>query len=132
MNVLYDKPDILTVSYNPQKNYILFDWTSFFIGLEDIKEAHQKALNAAKSNKCFIYIAETSKVKNVLSQEIVNWFGTWVPKLAEYKLKAILTVVPKSSLAGLSTKSWQKNVVAGITTIDVKSLADAEEEMKKI
>jgi hypothetical protein len=132
MNIIYQKPGYLTVSHNSEKNYILFDWTNFGVSLEEIKEAHKKALDTAKISRCYSYIAETSKVKNALSQEVLAWFGTWVPVLNQYGLKEIITVVPASAVAKLSTSSWQKNVVAGISMVNVKTLEEAEATLNQI
>ncbi len=126
MSVIFEKPGYLTVTHNSEKNYIMFDWTNFCISLEDIKEAHKKALDAAKMQRCYNYIAETSRVKNALSQDVLTWFGTWVPVLSNYGLKAIITVIPASAVASLSTTSWQKNVVGGISMVNVKTLSEAE------
>ncbi|MCG8377549.1 MAG: hypothetical protein MI702_13820, partial [Chlorobiales bacterium] len=61
-----------------------------------------------------------------LPGEVVDWWGeTWVPKLVEAGLKAIVTVVPSNAIAHMSTDSWQTKVTGGITQKNVKTLEEA-------
>ena len=127
MTIIFEKPNVIVVSHNPDKNYILFDWTNFGVSLEEIKALHTAALDVAKRLGCHDYVAETSKVTNTLRQDVVAWFGdTWLPVLTKFGLRNIVTVVPKGAIATLSTKSWQRQIVGGINVINVASLADAE------
>jgi hypothetical protein len=48
---IFDLPDILKVTAHEQKEYVLFDWTSFAIRLQPLQEAHAKALEFAKAKK---------------------------------------------------------------------------------
>jgi hypothetical protein len=127
MTAIFSKPGIVTVSYNARRNYVLFDWTSFAVTLDEIRTLHAAALAAAQKHNCRTYVAETAKVTNTLRQDVIEWWGTvWVPRLAEAGLRAIITVQPTSAIASLSTRSWQRTVVEGITMINVGSLPDAE------
>jgi len=129
VNAIYEKPGHLVVSHNRAKNYILFDWTNFNVTLEEIRSAHSQALEAAKRTNCHTYIADTSKVANTLRQDVIEWWGgTWVPQLARYGLKSIITVVPERALAKLSTNTWQRQVVSGIAMTNVSTLAEAESQ----
>jgi hypothetical protein len=57
----------------------------------------------------------------------VAWFTkTWFPKLAREGLKAIITVMPKSAIAQLATKSWQAVEQGGIKLQNVTGLKEAE------
>jgi hypothetical protein len=88
------------VSHNRTKNYILFDWSNFNVTLAEIQAAHAKALDAARRTSCHTYIADTSRVANTLRQDVIEWWGgTWVPELARYGLRSIVTVVPDRALA---------------------------------
>jgi hypothetical protein len=130
--LIYEKPNFIQVVYYPEKNYIVFDWTDFLVTLEDIQELHTKALATAQANNCYYYIADTSKVHTVLRQEVLRWWGdVWVPRLTEAGLKPV-TVVPTSALGLLSTRSWQADVVGGITMINVKTFAEAETAVRKL
>lgn len=127
MNAIYNKPGYLVVSHSRTGNYILFDWTDFNVTLDDIKQAHARALDVARRNSCHTYIADTSRVANALPPEVIEWWGgTWVPELARYGLKSIITVVPERALAKLSTNTWQRQVVNGIAMSNVSTLAEAE------
>jgi hypothetical protein len=58
-----------------------------------------------------------------------QWGSTWVPELARFGLKSIVTVVPEKALAKLSTGTWQRQVVNGIAMTNVTTLADAESQV---
>jgi len=131
--IIYRKEDFIQVSYRSKLNYIIFDWTNFFVTLEDIQDLHQKALKTAKEKNCFYYVAETSKVNTILRPEVIKWWGDiWVPELAEAGIKGIVTVVPTSVISTLSTHSWQSRVVNSITMKNVKTLQEAEAYIKKL
>jgi hypothetical protein len=133
VTVVYDKPGYLVISHNAAKDYILFDWTSFNVTLDEIKMAHEKALEAAKRYNCRHYVADTSKVTNALRQDIIAWWGsTWVPTLAKFGIRTVATVLPKSAVATMSTTSWQRQVVEGIQMINVASRAEAESALAKV
>jgi hypothetical protein len=131
--ILYDKPGFLQISHRADGGYILFDWTSFMITLDDIQQAHHKALTGAQQHDCWFYLADSSKVRNVLRQEVIDWWGKiWIPKLSSSKLRAILTVVPTSAIATLSTRSWQAEVSGGIVMKNAKNLVEAQQAIEQL
>lgn len=124
---IYSKPGYITVSYDEADHVIIFDWTKFTVTLDEIKELHQKALKTAQERKCYDYIAETSKVRTALPQPVIKWWGQeWIPELVKAGLRSITTVVPSSAIAKLSTRSWQTEVIEGITMKNVQSLQEAK------
>jgi hypothetical protein len=133
--LIYEKPNHIQVVYYPNENFILFDWTNFRVTLAEIRELHEKALATAQEKGCYYYIAETSKVRNILPGDVIRWWGeVWVPKLVAAGLRAIVTVVPSSTstLATLSTHDWQVVVVGGITMKNVKSFSAAKALIKTL
>jgi hypothetical protein len=125
--LIHETPQRVQVRIRASRGYVVFDWSSFSIKLDEIEIAHRKALAAAEAERCLYYIADTSKVRDVLPQEVIAWWGSvWVPKLAKAGLRAIVTVVPGSALASLSTRSWQAGVVAGITMLNAPTLSRAK------
>jgi hypothetical protein len=126
-------PGRIVVSYNEAKDYVLFDWTSFNVTLDEIRRIHEQALAVARRHNCRNYIADTRKVTNALRPDIIAWWGTtWVPTLSRYGLRCIITVPPAGAIASMSTDSWQREVVDGITMINASSLADAEATLAKV
>jgi alkylhydroperoxidase family enzyme len=131
--IIYEKPKYIQVVYHPDKNIIVFDWTDFLVTLQEIQELHEKALKIAQENGCYYYVAETSKVTNMLRPEVIKWWADiWVPKMVSAGLKAIVTVVPSSAIAAFSTHGWQAQVLDGITMANVRSFADAERLIKEM
>ncbi len=123
---IYKKDGFLHVYYDEINKYIVFKWASFAIRLEDIQEAHARALDALQRTGATTYVAETSEVKGVLSDAILEWWGkTWMPKLVSGGLKQVITVVPKSALGRMSTKEWQAVNFGGIVTKNCRDMAEA-------
>jgi hypothetical protein len=133
MSPIFEKAGYITVTHNAVGDYVLFDWTNFMVTLDEIKTLHEKALTTARRHNCRNYVADTVKVTTTLRPEVVAWWGsTWVPVLAEYGLRAIVTVIPTSAVATLSTSNWQRQVISGITMLNVRSLRQAEEVLAKV
>lgn len=133
IQVLDEQPGIISLEYHKDRGFVVFNWTSFNIMIEDIRRIFPKALELTRQGKAYYYIAETSKVKNVLQKEIIDWWGNvWVPKLVQAGLKGIVTVVPSSALATASTNTWQAEVVNGITMKNVKSFVEAMMVVKQL
>jgi hypothetical protein len=126
VRIIHEAPNRVQVRHCAQGGYIIFDWSSFAISLHEIQTLHAKALEAVVEERCFFYIADTSKVRDVFPQEVIEWWGrTWVPELRKAGLIAIVTVVPSSALAALSTRSWQAEVLDGISMLNTANLANA-------
>jgi hypothetical protein len=130
---IYEKPNYLKVTFSKEGKYILFKWYKFGIPLEEMKIVHQKALDTLLANNCYSYIAETSEATGTLLPSVIEWWtNEWVPKLQKSNIKAIVTVVPKSVLANLSTKDWQAQNFGGITLKNVQTLEEGESFLKTI
>lgn len=131
--VVYDKPGYVQVRYQPADNIMVFDWTNFMVTLEEIQDLHGKALDAARKKLCWDFVAETSRVQNVLRQDVIEWWGTvWVPELVKAGLRSIVTVVPTKAISQLSTQSWQAKVVGPITMKNVATFAEAKAVIKEL
>lgn len=130
--VIFEVASRVQVRHHEQDGYIVFDWSSFTIKLHEIEHAHEAALAAAQNERCLYYLADTSKVRDVLPQDVIQWWGRiWVPKLGQAGLRAIVTVTPTSALAALSTRSWQAEVIEGITVLNVPTFAQADAAIKR-
>jgi len=125
MQVIYKKDNYITVSFQEKPLHIVFDWSRLAVNLEELKELHMKAYEFVLSKKVKTLIADTSKVKDVLYKECIEWFGNeQVPRLSKVGVKRIITVVPKTALSRITTKSWQ-GAVEGIELHNADSLEDA-------
>jgi hypothetical protein len=131
--VIHEIPNYIRVSYDESKDYVLYDWSDFQITLDQIKIAFEKALAMAKLKRCYYFVAETSKVRTILRPEVLKWWGeTWMPKVEEAKIRAVVTVVPPTAVARLSNRSWQAEVVGSITMKNVSTLIEAEAFIKEM
>ena len=124
--IVYSKPGIVTVSVKLTDGYVFFDWKSFMIELEDLKKMHISALNAAKKYNCMHFIGNTSEVRTAMAFDLIDWFGKeWVPKLVTEGLKSVITIVPKSAIASMANKRWQREMVEGIAMVNVSDMYEA-------
>jgi hypothetical protein len=124
MNI-YHKQNCITVTYKQSPKYLLYDWHKNFMSLEIFKEAHLTALEAIKTNSIISLISDSSKVTDVPVEECLEWLGKGlVPLLAKAGVKQLITIVPKTALSRIGTKSWQRQVL-GIDMYDVKDMQEA-------
>ncbi len=131
-HVIYDKPPYVQVVHRAELNYIAVNWTDFFISLKDIQEMHHKALEFAKKNHCYYYMAETSKVKTLLTSDIIEWWSDWVVVMADAGVKGIITVVPTHLFGQISTLKWQAEVINGIMMKNVKTVEEGETVIQEL
>lgn len=132
--VIYDAPGYLKIVHEEEKGYIAFQWEKFGIPFDKALEGHKAALETAKRKNCPYYLANTANAKGTLLPTVVDWFvNTWIPVLKKEGLVAVITVVPTtSSLAKMSTKSWQAFDNTGLIMGDVNSVAEAEDTFRQI
>lgn len=74
------------------------------------------------------WVADVSGVTTPTQKDDQVWIAEQGPKFIEAGLKSIVTVVPKSAIAKLSTKGWQGELQskgAGFVMVDVASLEEA-------
>jgi hypothetical protein len=133
MTQIQEVKGYVKVYANNDLKYILFDWESFNISLEDMKNSFEKSLQYMIKNDIKTYIAGSGNVKNALSQDILKWFeGEWIPTMNKNGIELVVTILPKSSIGNLSTKSWQKPVdVGNIRLVNVLSMEEAEDYIKQ-
>ncbi len=130
--VIFEVSNRVQVRHHEHDGYIVFDWSSFTIKLHEIESVHEAALATALKERCLYYLADTSRVRDVLPQDVIQWWGrSWVPKLGQAGVRAIVTVTPTSALAALSTRSWQAEVLRGITMLNVPTFAQADAAIKR-
>ncbi len=74
-------------------------------------------------------IVDTTDSKGVLTQEDQAWIGEYVfPTYQAQDLKVVITVLPKSALASLAAKHWQKTgSTFGFDFMEADSLATAKQ-----
>ena len=127
MKEVYFIPDILTVSFNEEQNYILLNWQSFRISLGEIKKMHKEILTYARKINCKCFIVDTSKTTSILSDEIIAWWrNEWIDILINADIKRIITVMPENILAQQATFDWQKGQYKTIKLYNTTSLDRAE------
>jgi len=109
MKRIYSVPDTLDVFHDDQEKYIILKWTSFDISLEEIKKMHAEILTYAVSQRCYIFVADTSKTISALSESILKWWNDeWINTLVKNGIEMIITILPMNAKTQLSTLQWQK------------------------
>jgi len=73
------------------------------------------------------WIADVSQVREATSPEDQTWIAEQAPRFIEAGLQSIITVLPQSALAKLSTKGWQRQLAGADTGFSMVDVGSAEE-----
>jgi hypothetical protein len=121
MSPVYSLPGHVTVWHNPLGDHILFDWTNLVVPLDEIRAVHERALAAARRHNCRNYLVDQSRVAAALPAAAMAWWDVeWLPVLAEFGLRAVVTVSPDAAGIG------ERRLVNGIVLIETDSRRAAE------
>jgi hypothetical protein len=126
------KKDIYTVEgvvetvYDPTIKSILVTWYDFSqFGI--LRPCLEAQVECVREDGAKMIIVDTRQAKGMLEQIDQEWLGTNVfPVYEEYGVKAVITIVPKSSLTLLSAKQWQMTGSAfGVDFVETQSFDTA-------
>jgi hypothetical protein len=118
----------VVVSHDEPRKYVLLKWKSFRISIDDIKTMHAEVLDYVIRNNCEFYIADTADTTDALSPEIILWWRTvWIQELIKAKIKAIITVVPRTMHSEHINNEWQSGKYDTISLVNVENIDEAEE-----
>ena len=125
----------MTSTWEEDVNAILDTWTTYFVTLEEFKEAVlNRGLNFAKAHDCAAWIVDSSKAEGVFAQEIQQFIGSEVfPTFFKNGIKFFITVKPEVvGLTSMTVSSYSaKAGPAGIKLVDVGSVEDAKMWLKE-
>jgi hypothetical protein len=126
-DTIVSKPGFLTITHKENPSYIYFAWENFGISLDDCVDAFARAEKAMVERGVFHIITDTANVKQPLRPEVAKWWGeVCMPSLARCGVKLIVSVVPASEAAQLSTRSSPTEVVNNIVMQKAPSVSEAE------
>lgn len=100
-----------------------------------LREALTQGLDHVKKHGVKNWIADVSQVKTATRPDDQQWIAEQGPAFIAAGLQSIITVLPQSALAKLSTKGWQSKVAdvnAGFVMLDVGSLDEARQAVQKL
>jgi hypothetical protein len=131
MEMFFEIRDVVrTYMYNQET--IIVEWDNLFNN-DVIKRSCLAQLNKVKEGAKYLII-ETSKAQGVPSQATQNWFASDLfPELEKAGLKAMITVVPESTLTKMASRSWIKRASDfRFDSYDANSLDDAKKLVESI
>lgn len=131
---IYEIPNKLTGTWNGEVKAIIDYWTSYFVTLDQFKEAILvKGVNHAKANGATAWIVDSHLAKGVFSEEIQKFIVTDVlPTFAQVGIKHFMTVTAQNALTKITVDQYASKIgPAGIKLLDGTSVQGAIEWLKK-
>jgi len=131
---VYEIPGKLSVEWNPEAKAIIDTWTTYFVSLEEFKEAVMvQGVNHAKANGGKAWIVDSHKAKGVFSAEIQKFIETEVfPTFAEIGIKYFMTINAEDAITRLTVKQYStKAGPHGLKVLNGSSAQGAIEWLKK-
>lgn len=121
--VFYEKPGVVTCTLEGKK--IIVKWNQMHKG-DIVKECCLAQADKVQFGAKVI-IVDVVDATGALPQETQDWLAsTFFPKVHQFGVKAIITVLPKSALTKLTAKQWMSNGSPfGFEMFDAASLEDA-------
>ncbi|MCP4708683.1 MAG: hypothetical protein GY869_08670 [Planctomycetes bacterium] len=92
--LVYTIADKLTVEWSEDVKAMVDTWTSYFVTLEQFKEAVLiQGVNFAKARGVQAWVVDSSQAKGVFRQEIQDFIGSDIfPKFGEIGVKYFITI----------------------------------------
>lgn len=131
---IHEIPGKLTVTWNSDVKAIIDTWHSYFVTLEEFKQAVLvKSLNHAKANGGIAWIVDSHTAKGVFSEEIQKFIETDVfPSFAKNGIKYFMTINAENPLTRTTVNLYSQKVgPAGIKLLDGDSVQGAINWLKK-
>lgn len=124
----------MNVTWNNDVKSIIDTWESYFISLEDFRDAVLvKGLTHAKANGCIAWIVDSSKANGAFSPEIQKFIETDIfPSFAKNGIKYFITITSQvSAVTRLNVSKYaSKTGPNGLQLVEVQSVDDAIEWLK--
>jgi hypothetical protein len=120
---------ILTVTWNEEAKAIIDTWDSYYISLEQFRDAVLiKGVDHASKNGGIAWIVDSSNAKGAFANEIQEFIGTDVfPKFAEIGIKYFITITSKqSAMTRITISTYSaKTGPNGLQLVEVNTVDDA-------
>lgn len=110
-----DFPPYAEISWHSDLNAIRVKWKKMFMKLEEFEQIIHEAWGILKANNGHIWISDMYESEGVFPEDIMSYISSdgTIEKSNEAGVKWALTIMPKKvGLASMSTKKWQKDIVA--------------------
>jgi len=126
---IHNIPGKLEVTWREDVKAIVDTWTSYFVTMEDFKEAVLiKGLNHAKENGGIAWIVDSSIAKGAFSQEIQDFIGTDLfPAFQKNGIKYFITINSNvSAITKMTVNEYSfKTALSGLKLIEINSIDEA-------
>ncbi|GAB2672463.1 methyl-accepting chemotaxis protein [Thalassiella azotivora] len=124
--VVLDVPGVVSVTWAPAVNAVVVRWLRY----DDfaVKPALTEQLQQIRRHGLTAVIVDSREAVGSYSPEMTRWIGEdFVPRMSGTRVRRLVTVVPRSSLAALSNQEWQDGGArSGLQMLEVASVAEAE------
>ncbi len=120
---IYTVEGVVETIYDPEIKSIIVTWYDFN-QVGHLRPCLEAQVECVRNDGAKAVVVDTTKAKGMLEEVDQKWLGTHVfPVYEEYGVKAVVTILPKSSLTLLSAKQWQMTGSAfGVDFVETGSL----------
>ena len=130
---IFEIPNKLTVDWNEEAKAIIDTWTTYFVTLDEFKEAVMvKGVNHAKAHGGKAWIVDSHQATGAFSLEIQKYIETEVfKKFAEIGIKYFMAINSEDAMAKLTVDQYTSQVgPAGMKLLMGSSAQGAIEWLK--
>ena len=107
-------------------------WLSFDVKPDQYQSLMANMIDLLTSRSARKVLVDTSKIHGTLPQSIIDHYVLHVlPQLTAIGVQYMATVLPETVTGKLSTKTWQPEQKGPITTLDVATVDEAREWLRK-
>jgi len=131
---IYEIPGKLKVEWNPEAKAIIDTWTTYFVTLEEFKEAVLvQGVNYAKAHGGQAWIVDSHQAKGAFSKEIQEFIGSDIfPTFASIGIKYFMTINSEDAITKLTVDQYSAQVGPhGMKLLKGSSAQGAVEWLKK-
>ncbi|HSF25900.1 MAG TPA: methyl-accepting chemotaxis protein [Actinomycetes bacterium] len=130
--VALEVPGVVSVSHVPHLRTVVVRWLRY----DDfaVKPALNKQFELIQRHRLRSVIVDSQDAVGCYSPEMNRWIGQeFVPRMLSTEVRVLVTVVPRSALAGMANQDWQSGgTQAGMQMVEVASMAEAERICREV
>ena len=128
----YQVEGVATIDWDITARAARITWSSFNVKVDQFRNLMAQIIKLLTSRAGTRILVDTSAVQGALPQAIIDDYAqNTIPQFMAMGVQFMATVIPKSAIGKLSTKIWQAEQVGAITMLNVESVDEARDWLKK-
>lgn len=136
MILISDAPNIVKCAYNPEIQYTIHEWKTFFCMPAEsaiMRQALEDFLVFVRDNHVTKHIVDVKKCTDTFSEDDFKYITDYlVPKEIEYGVKYLANIVSDDVVTQVTTDFWQEKVEGGFVVKNFMNLDEAVAWLKAL